>query len=277
MSLQSFSVLNPHLSEDKTVLTLSLDHGKANEMGSDQLQAWSNLTSFLSQGLVRSVITTSQRKSRSGKSLFISGANVTERRGWDNEKVKAHVRWQRQVLQSLRESPVFHICVVDGIALGWGTEFLLCCDYRISTENASFGLPETSLGILPGAGGTSELWMEIGLAHALRLGMTGERINGSEATRIGLTQELHSSWQEAMNRANALADLASRRSPTAIAALKDAMLAARGVSSAVRRELEATAYEHCVDTGEAAIGRKHFKEILAGEKIEWGQFQSFSS
>ena len=119
--------------------------------------------------------------------------------------------------------------------------------------------------------------MEIGLAHALRLGMTGERINGSEATRIGLTQELHSSWQEAMNRANALADLASRRSPTAIAALKDAMLAARGVSSAVRRELEATAYEHCVDTGEAAIGRKHFKEILAGEKIEWGQFQSFSS
>ena len=276
MSLESFSALHPTISADGTILTLSLSHGKANEMGSKQLLAWSNLTDYLNNGTVRVLITTSQRKSRSGKPIFISGANVTERQGWDDTKVKKHVRWQRSVLQRLRQVPVFHICVVDGIALGWGTEFLLCCDYRLTTTNASFGLPETSLGILPGAGGTSELWMEIGVAQALRLGMTGERIDGPEATRIGLTQELHSTWAESMNRASTLANLASKRSPTAIGAFKQALLASRCTSASVRQELESTAYEHCVDSGEAQIGRTNFKKILSGEKIEWGQFQSLS-
>jgi len=119
--------------------------------------------------------------------------------------------------------------------------------------------------------------MDIGLAHALRLGMTGERINGSEAMRIGLAQELYPSWQEAMDRANTLATLASKRSPTAVSALKTALLASRGASGAVRQEQEAIAYEHCVNTGEAAIGRQHFKAILSGERIEWGNFQPFSS
>ena len=134
MSLESFSALHPTLTPDRSILHLSLNHGKANEMGSDLLRAWSNLTSFLEKGTVRALITTSQRKSRSGKAIFISGADVTERKGWDNSEVKKHVRWQREVLHNLRKAPVFHICVVDGIALGWGTEFLLCCDYRITTR-----------------------------------------------------------------------------------------------------------------------------------------------
>ena len=141
---------------------------------------------------IRSVITTSQRLSRSGKPIFIAGADVTERTGWSNEQVKTHVRWQRETLAALRKAPVFHCALVHGVALGWGTEFLLCCDYRVGTPTARFNqirLPETSLN-LPGAGGTTELWMEIGIAHAMRLGMTGEQIGSVEATRIGLIQEV---------------------------------------------------------------------------------------
>ena len=93
------------------------------------------------------------------------------------------MRWQREVLGRIRQVPVFHCAVVDGVALGWGTEYLLAADYRIAGSSATFGLPETGLGILPGAGGTSELWAQIGVAQTLRLGLTGERIGVEEALR----------------------------------------------------------------------------------------------
>lgn len=277
MSLSHFSIFNPKLSDDQAYLILNLSHGKANEMGSECLKAWEHLCEYLEAGSIRTLITTSQRKSRSGKPIFISGADVTERTGWENARVKEHVKWQRSVLQRLRKVPVFHIALVDGIAFGWGTEFLLCCDYRIATTGSTFALPETGLGILPGAGGTSELWMEIGIAHALRLGMTGERINGVEATRIGLTQENFEEWELGFKRAQQLANLTAKKSHTAIAALKSALLASRGASSAERTRLESNAYEHCVDSGEATIGRENFKKIIANEPVQWSPYQQFSS
>ena len=171
---------------------------------------------------------------------------------------ESHVQWQREVLIRLRRVPCFHICLVDGIALGWGTEFLLTADYRITTPNATFGLPETGLGILPGAGGTSELWMEIGIAHALRLGMAGERIGSQEATRIGLTQESVDNWDIGRQRATQLMQSALTRSPTAAAAFKSALLQSKGLDTQ-QRVREGQAYNHCVDTGEAQIGRQILK------------------
>lgn len=275
MNTQLIKPLHPSLSDDGKILTLRLENGRANEMGKPELQAWSDLSDALEEGVIRAVITTSQRTSRSGKPIFISGANVTERAEWTSQQVRTHVRWQRNILQRLRRCPVFHVCVVDGIALGWGTEFLLTCDYRITTTRSTFGLPETSLGILPGAGGTSDLWSEIGPAHTLRLGMTGEQISAQEATRIGLTQETVADWQTGMTRAMALAQKSANCSPTATAAFKRALLAAMGRGPNFRQGLEARAYEHCVNTGEAAIGRKNFKKILKGETVSWGSFTPF--
>ena len=271
-----FSILNPSLIEESKTLVLSLNHGKANEMGSNTLHAWSEVTKALHTGTIRSVITTSQRLSRSGKPIFIAGADVTERTEWNNEQVKSHVRWQRETLSALRKAPVFHCALVHGVALGWGTEFLLCCDYRIGTPTARFGLPETSLGILPGAGGTTELWMEIGIAHAMRLGMTGEQIGSDEAKRIGLIQETSVDYESGFNRLLELCQLANRRSPSALSAFKSALLTARGLTSTERVDLEASAYEHCVDSGDAAVGRAHFKEIIKGQTPPWSPFQSFS-
>ena len=112
------------------------------------------------------------------------------------------------------------------------------------------------------AGGTSDLWVEIGPAQALRLGMTGERISGEESCRIGLTQEVVDSWETGMERAKALATKASKCSPTATAGFKRALLAAIGRGPNFRQGLEARAYEHCVNTGEATIGRENFKQII---------------
>ncbi len=262
-------------SADGQQLTITLDHGRANEMGTAQLAEWETLTEWLEGGAVRTLITTSQRRSRKGTPIFIAGANVTERGGWSDARVRAHVRRQRDVLARLRTAPVFHVAVVDGVALGWGTEFLIVADYRIAAPGARFALPETGLGILPGAGGTSELASLIGVNQALRLGITGERIGPAEAARIGLVDETADSLEAGLERAEALCALASRRSPTAIAAFKRALLAGIGQPAVVRRELEARAYEHCLVSGEAAIGRSNFKRILAGGEIDWNPLAPF--
>jgi enoyl-CoA hydratase/carnithine racemase len=270
MSVISLTSLHPTLSADGSVLRININHGAVNEMGSVELRDWSALTAHLEVGSAGALITTSDKVTRSGKAIFIAGANVTERVGWSDDQIKTHVRWQRTTLAGLRRAPVFHITVVDGLALGWGTEFLLTADYRIATTAARFALPETGIGILPGAGGTSELSRIIGPNQALRLGMTGERITGEEALRIGLVDELFENADDALARAEALATLAARRSPTATAAFKKGVLASLAMSEDDRTELEAKAYEHCVDTGEAAIGRANFKAITSGEQVQWG-------
>lgn len=257
-------------SEDGTVVTLELDHGRANEMGSAQLQALEAINATLEGGTVRALITFSRRVSRKGTPLFIAGADVTERVDWGDDRVKEHVRWQRHVLARLREAPIFHVAVVHGVALGWGTEFLLTTDYAIATPTARFGLPETGLGIVPGAGGTSELWARIGVAQTLRLGMTGEPVGAEEAHRIGLVQELAADLEQGLTRARALAGAVARRSPTAVAGFKRGVLACVGEPPSKRTAIEDIAYSRCVDAGDAAVGRANFKAIVDGQPAPWG-------
>lgn len=275
MDVSRFSSLHVSTELDGRLVVVELDHGRANEMGSAQIAEWAALADALEASDARAMVTFSRKRSSRGTAIFVSGADVTERVGWPDNKVRAHVRWQRETLQRLRRAPVFHVCVVDGVAFGWGTEFLLACDYRIAGPRARFALPETGLGILPGAGGTGELWSVVGVNQALRLGMTGERIDGAEAHRIGLVDETAPDLDAGLQRARELAGLATRRSPTAIAAYKRAVLAAVGLPGPERAELEARAYEHCVESGDATLGRMNFKRILAGEQIEWSPRRPF--
>jgi enoyl-CoA hydratase/carnithine racemase len=259
-------------------IEIELDHGRTNEMGSAQLRDWEALCVALEDpnGGVRSLLTWSRRRTDKGTPIFIAGADVTERTDWPNEKVQAHVRWQRSVLARLRRAPIFHVAVVSGVALGWGTEFLLTCDYRLATPDAAFGLPETGIGIVPGAGGTSELWSYIGVAQALRLGMTGERIGAAEAARIGLIEELGNDLDSALLRARTLCDMVETRSPSAVAAFKAGVLASVGQDPITRGKVEARAYDHCVAGGDPEVGRSSFKAITAGQPVAWPPLRRFT-
>lgn len=271
MDTNGFQTLDVSVVQDGKVVVLRFDHGKANEMGVAQLHEIERLLERIEADTdVVAMITWSDRTSRKGTPIFVAGANVTERAGWDDSRVKNHVAWQREVLTRLRKAPVFHVGVVAGVALGWGTEYLLCCDYRIAAPGAVFALPETGLGIVPGAGGTSELWSHVGVAHALRLGMTCERVGPQEAERIGLVQEVAKTPEAAFARAQKLAGLVARRSPTAVAAYKYGVLACVGLDPKDRPDIEAQAYEHAVNTGQAAIGREHFSDIREGRVPPWG-------
>ena len=271
MSMPTFSSIDVSLDESGMIATWRIHHGKANEMGSVQIADLEQLVAWCSssEGPI-ALVSYADRTSSRGTPIFIAGANVTERVEWSPEMVKAHVRRQRLALNALRYAPVFHVCVVNGVALGWGTEFLLTADYRIGAPGAVFGLPETSLGILPGAGGTSELWQQIGVAQAMRLGMTGERIDLDEAYRMGLVQEQSDSLAVGLERAHDLCARVAKNSPTAVAAFKRGLLKSIGAEKERRLELEAKAYEHCVDTGQAKVGRENFSKIRAGEMPDWG-------
>ncbi len=270
MDLSSIEGLHPTLDPERRLLILELDHGKANEMGTAQLDAFEALCELLeADDSIRTLCTTSRRLSKKGKPIFIAGANVTERVEWEAERVKAHVLRQRALMVRLRHLPLFNVAVPSGVTLGWGAEYVLTTDYTVATSAASFALPETGLGILPGARGTAELAMLVGPAHAARLGVTGESIDAPEALRIGLVQEVVANVDAGLVRVHALASAVAKKSPTAVAAFKAAMLAGLGQPERVRLEAEKQAYELTVKVGDAASGRAHFAAIREGKAPPW--------
>lgn len=269
--LAPFAGLHPRFDPELRILWLSLNHGKANEMGSEQLSQLEALAAFLEgNDQVRCLATTSERLSKKGKAIFIAGANVTERSDWTPSQVQAHVQRQRALMGRLSELPLFTIAITHGATLGWGAEYLLAMDYALATPTARIALPETGLGIIPGAGGTAHLAQRVGPAQAMRLGCTGEALSGDQAQRIGLVAEVVESLDTGIERIEAMARALARRSPTAVAAFKAAVLAGLGENSATRLKLESQAYQHCLDSGQAALGRAAFAKILAGESPDWG-------
>lgn len=269
--LAPFAQLHPSYDPERGILWLKLSHGKANEMGTEQLDALDAVAQLLEQDdRIRCLATTSDRLSKKGKPIFIAGANVTERADWSPAKVQSHVHRQRELMKRMREIPVFTIALTHGVTLGWGAEFLLATDYAIATPTAHIALPETGLGIVPGAGGTAHLATRVGPAKAMLLGCTGEPLSGEQAKTVGLVAEVVVDLQAGQQRINAIADALAKRSPTAIAAYKRAVLAGLGQDNATREQLEAQAYQHCIDHGQAALGRSNFAKIIAGEAPDWG-------
>jgi enoyl-CoA hydratase len=82
------------------------------------------------------------------------------------------------------------IAAVFGLALGGGCEVAICCDLRIASEDAIFGVPEINLGIMPGSGATQRLPRLVGLARAKEMLLTGDNVNAQEAYRIGLVNKV---------------------------------------------------------------------------------------
>ena len=272
MDLSQFSELHLSLLEEGRVLSLELNHGKANECGRVQLRELEQLIEGIEgDASIRGLVVSATKVTRSGKPIFISGANVTERVGWSDEDVFAHVAWQRSLMKRLAALPVFVVMVADGLALGLGTEMLLCADWRIATPRARFALPETGLGIIPGARGSAQLAALVGPANALYLGMTGAMIDVDEALDMGLVNEGAGDNAAGIARALDILKMTFTRSPKALAAYKRVVKSGVGRDDDGRDALEAEAYEGLVKGGEAAIGRAHFKDIRAGITPPWGQ------
>ena len=124
-----------------------------------------------------------------------------------------------EILDQVRK-PV--IAAIHGYCLGGGLEIAMACDIRMAAPNAIFGLPETSLGLIPGGGGTQRLPRLIGLGRALDLLLSGDRIGAAEAFRIGLVSRLSASNDSLIDEAQALAERIAARPAAASAYAKEA-------------------------------------------------------
>jgi enoyl-CoA hydratase len=158
----------------------------------------------------------------SGEKAFCAGADVKE---FAYAESLVEARAQRQppnwndVIAACKKPT---LAAVQGFCLGGGLEIALACDVRIASDRATFGLPEVRLAIIPGAGGTQRLPRVVGVGHALRLILTGDRIDAAEALRIGLV----SAVVPAAEFEPAVEDWAGRLSaggPVALAYAKEAV------------------------------------------------------
>jgi enoyl-CoA hydratase len=161
-----------------------------------------------------------------GEKSFISGADIQELADLDAPAAEEASRFGQRVLDLLEQSPKPVIAAVNGYAFGGGCELALACHVRIASDNAVLGLPEVSLGIIPGYGGTQRLPRLVGPGRAYELIATGRRVKADEAERIGL-----------VNRVVPRADLLAEAEALAQAMLKNGPLAVAAALECVRRGL----------------------------------------
>ena len=151
------------------------------------------------------------------------------------------------------------IAAVNGHCLAGGLEIALACDLRIASENASFGLPEVTRGIIPGAGGTQRLPRLIGPERALDLIMTGRRIDAREAERIGLVSRVVTQ-DELRDEASRIAQTIASNGPLAVRAAKAAVWRGLDVSLEEGLRLEQLIAEPVRQSEDAQEGPRAFLE-----------------
>ena len=134
---------------------------------------------------IRTVIITG-----AGEKSFCAGADLKERASLPPDEVEKFIITIRNLLTSIKNLLIPMISAVNGIALGGGTEVALASDIRIASQNASMGLTEARLAIIPGGGGTQRLPRIIGVAKAKELIFTGRRVDAKEALDIGLVNKV---------------------------------------------------------------------------------------
>ena len=125
-----------------------------------------------------------------GEKAFCAGADLSEFLTAPSPTVAREVRWERDVWGLFLDIPQPLIAAVHGYVLGSGIEIALCCDIRITSDDARFALPEVGLGIIPAAGGTQTLPRTVGRARALEMLLTTRWISGEEAYKMGLVNKL---------------------------------------------------------------------------------------
>jgi enoyl-CoA hydratase/carnithine racemase len=205
---------------------------------------------------VRVVIVTGATE---GKNAFSTGADLKERAGMTEDEVRLYIRTIRNLFTAVEELPKPVIAAVNGYAFGGGLELSLACDIRLAASNAVVGLTETSLAVIPGAGGTQRLPRVVGLARAKELILRARRITALEGLQIGLFLEVLEP-ADLMDRARAIAAEIAANGPVALAQAKYALSKGSEVSLPVGLAIESNAYAVTIPTKDRIEGLTAFRE-----------------
>ncbi|WP_437723399.1 enoyl-CoA hydratase-related protein [Sorangium sp. So ce861] len=169
------------------VAVLTIDRAdRRNALSRDALLAFGRLGRELADDAeVRAIVITG-----AGDKAFCAGADLKERQGMSPDDVRRQVGLYRTELGVLARSPKPVIAAINGVAFGGGLELALLCDLRVAAPHAELALPETSLGIIPGAGGTQRLPRVVGEARAKEMILLGRKLAAAEALAWGLVNRV---------------------------------------------------------------------------------------
>ena len=188
----------------------------------------------------------------SGEKAFVAGADISEFANFSEEEGSRLARAGQKMLFDFIENlstPV--IAAINGFALGGGLELAMSCHFRIASDNAKMGLPEVSLGVIPGYGGTQRLPQLVGKGKAMEMIMTAAMISADEAKDYGLVNYV-TKQEELLALAEKIASKILRNSSVAIHA------AIRAINSGFEEGINGFDVE--IDAFGKCFGTEDFKE-----------------
>lgn len=242
------------LSLDQGIAVLTLARPPVNALGRRLVEDLQTaMSSFEANPALRVLILTAEGKA------FCAGADLKERQTMSEEDVRRWVPFLSGTFTRLAELPVPTIAVVQGIAAGGGLELALACDFRVAESQATIGLRETALAIIPGAGGTQRLPRLIGPARAKRWIFTARMFSAAEALLEGAVDVVTNAG-EGLSAARELAREICANGPLAIRAAKRAIDGGSSRPMAEALEIELRAYESILPTEDRVEAIRAFAE-----------------
>jgi enoyl-CoA hydratase len=193
----------------------------------------------------------------SGEKAFVAGADISEIAGVSELEAKKLSENGQAIFKLIEDCPKPVIAAVNGFALGGGCELAMACHIRVASENAKFGLPEVSLGLIPGYGGTQRMARLIGKGKAFELVLTGDMIGAAEAQTLGLVNHVVAKVELLQTSIEILKKI-MQRAPVAIAqAIHCINLSEEGPEG---YKAEAKAFSLCCKTSDFKEGTAAFLE-----------------
>ncbi len=194
-----------------------------------------------------------------GEKAFVAGADVAEMAEMTPQEAQEFSRLGHETLKMIEEFPWPVIAAVNGYALGGGLEVALACDLIFASEGARLGLPEVTLGIFPGFGGTQRLPRLIGRARALEVILTGQMFEAQRAYEMGMVNRVCPA-DRLLEEAKEVARQMAKNGPIAVKMAKK--VAKEGLDSTLREgeELEIEAWANLFSTHDQKEGMKAFLE-----------------
>ncbi|UOR12584.1 enoyl-CoA hydratase-related protein [Halobacillus amylolyticus] len=241
---------------DEQIGYLTLNRPEAaNSLSTILLDELANTLEEVKQSNVNVLIVTG-----SGEKAFCAGADLKERAGMSEDEVVSTVEKIGDTIRMLEQIEIPTIAMINGAAYGGGLELALACDLRVMTSDAKVGLTETSLAIIPGAGGTQRLTRLIGLGRAKEMIFTAKPIDADKALTIGLVEGVYANEEEVKEQTHALAAQITKNGPFALKQAKKAIQHGIQTDITTGLEIERMCYQKTIPTKDRKEGLQAFKE-----------------
>ncbi len=256
MNFEQFETLLVE-SIDERLLSVTLNRPKAanafnTQMVRDLYQLFEQIS--LASEPVRCIILTG-----AGTRAFCAGADLKERKGMDDAAwTRQHLEIERMA-RAIKDCPIPIIGAVNGAAFGGGCEIACLLDFLYASDTARFALPETGLGIIPGAGGTQTLPRAVGARRAKEIILSGQPFGAAEALEWGLVNKVFAA-QELLPATTRAAQKIAANAPVAVKQAKQAVDRGGQMSLADGLAFEIEAYHRTVPTQDRREGVLAFNE-----------------